>query len=165
MPKRTLRMVLAGVSICVAASAASLEEPTALALSAGAFDTGGEGIAEAGLELCWRHGLPLGLGWIAGVATNEDEGVWGHVGLRRGFALGSSPWRLTPAFAVAGYERGEGKDLGQTLEFRSSIELAYELAGGQQLGVRFYHLSNAGLADANPGSNSLVAVWSLPVGR
>jgi hypothetical protein len=145
------------------APATALDEPTALAVSAGAFDTGGEAIAEAGLELRWRNRLPLGLGLSAGVATNEDEGVWGHLGLRRTVALGASPWRLVPSFAVVAYERGEGKDLGQTLEFRSGLELAWELAGGQRLGALFYHLSNASLADVNPGSNSLVAVFSWPL--
>ncbi len=143
--------------------ATALDEPTSLAVSAGAFDTGGEAIAELGLELRWRNRLPLGIGATAGVATNEDEGVWGHLGLRRAFALGESRGHLTPSFAVVAYECGEGKDLGQTLEFRSGIELAWELAGGRGLGVFFYHLSNASLADVNPGSNSLVAIFSLPL--
>ncbi len=155
-------VVLLELFLCTAPGAA-LDEPTALAISAGAFDTGGEAIAEVGLELRWRNALPLGLGAIAGVATNEDEGVWAHLGLRRGFALGGSRGRLTPSFAVVAYEPGDGKYLGQTLEFRSALELAWELARGQRLGVLFYHLSNASLADVNPGSNSLVAVYSLPL--
>ncbi len=145
--------------------ATALDEPTSLALSAGAFDTGGEPIAELGLELRWQSSLPLGLGVITGIAAHEDEGVWGHLGLRRTFALGESRARLTPSFAAAAYERGEGKDLGQTLEFRSGLELAWELAGGRRLGVLFYHLSNASLSDVNPGSNSLLAVYGLPLGR
>lgn len=151
--------------LTTAVPARALDEPTAFALSAGAFDTGGEAIAEAGLELRWRNRLPWRLGLIAGVTANEDEGVWGHVGLRRAVALGATRWRLTPSFAAVAYQRGQGKDLGQTLEFRSGLEVAWELARGSRLGVLFYHLSNASLAEVNPGSNSLVAVYSLPLSR
>jgi hypothetical protein len=145
--------------------ARALDEPTVLAVSAGAFDTGGDPTPEAGLELRWRNGLPWGLGAGAGVAGNEDGGFWIHLGLRRTFALGGSRARLTPSLAAAAYEPGDGKDLGQELEFRSGLELAWELARGRRLGLLFTHLSNASLSEVNPGSNSLVGVWSWPLGR
>jgi hypothetical protein len=91
--------------------------------------------------------------------------VWVYLGLRRPFALGVSRWRLLPTFAVAAYDKGESKELGQTLEFRSGLELHYAFQSRQRLGLHFYHLSNASLSDVNPGSNSLVLVWTVPIGR
>jgi len=140
-------------------------EPTSIALSAGIFDTAGDEAAEAGLELRWANRLPWGLGVILGVSGNEDEAVWGHLGLRLPFALGATRWRLQPSFAVVAYDKGESKELGQTLEFRSALELHYAFANHQSLGLLFYHLSNASLSDVNPGSNSLVLVWAVPIGR
>lgn len=148
-----------------ASAAVAPAEPTSIALSAGIFDTAGTEAAEAGLELRWANRLPWGVGIILGVSGNEDEAVWGSLGLRRPFTLGESRWRLVPSFAAVAYDKGESKELGQTLEFRSSLEMHYAFANRQTLGLNFYHLSNASLSDVNPGANSLVLVWAVPIGR
>ena len=69
-----------------------------------------------------------------------------------------------PGFAVSLYEEGStGKDLGGPVEFRSSLEFARRFAGGSSLGLAVYHLSNAGIYDDNPGSNSVILSWAFPV--
>jgi len=156
---------IVSISTVSARAAVAPAEPLSVALSAGSFDTAGANAAEVGLELRWANRLPLGLGVILGVSANEDEAVWGHLGLRRPFALGASRWRLQPSFAAVAYDKGESKELGQTLEFRSALELHYAFANRQSLGLLFYHLSNGSLSDVNPGSNSLVLVWAVPIGR
>ncbi|MEZ5333459.1 MAG: acyloxyacyl hydrolase [Thermoanaerobaculia bacterium] len=158
-----LSVVAASSAPAIAATTPA--EDTALALSAGVFDTGGDDVAEAGVEVRLANRLPWGLGVIAGVSANEDEAFWGYVGARRPFALGRSSWRLVPSFAVVGYEQGDGKDLGQALEFRSGLELHYAFESRQTLGVNFYHMSNASLSEVNPGANSLVLVWAIAFGR
>lgn len=155
----TLLIALPGL----AAAAVGPVEDGSLGLSAGMFDTEGDSVVEAGAELRWANRLPWGLGAIAGVSGNEDGAFWGYLGLRRPFALGSGGWRLLPSFAVVGYEKGDGKDLGQTLEFRSGLELHYAFRNRNSLGVNFYHMSNAGLSEVNPGENSLLVVWSIPL--
>ncbi len=50
-------------------------------------------------------------------------------------------------------------------EFRSALELGYEWANRKRLALAIYHLSNAGLYDRNPGSNSLILTYSFPLRR
>lgn len=147
-----------------AAAAVAPAEPTAVAFSVGTFGTGGDGATEVGVELRWANRLPWGLGAAVGVSANEDEAFWGYLGLRRPFALGGTRWRLLPHFAVVAYEKGDSRDLGQTLEFRSGLELHYAFRNRNSLGLSFYHMSNASLSEVNPGVNSLLLVWALPIG-
>ena len=51
--------------------------------------------------------------------------------------------------------------LGGHFHFRSGLEASYRLGRRQRLGLLFYHLSNAGLRELNPGEESLVAQWTL----
>jgi len=70
---------------------------------------------------------------------------------------------LTPSFAPGLYFKGNGKELGLILEFRSSMEIAYILPNYARVGAQFYHLSNASLGYKNPGSESLVFFYSIPL--
>ena len=69
---------------------------------------------------------------------------------------------VTPSFGLARFEESVELRLGQALEFRSGLELAYEMRSGWRVGLALYHLSNAGLARENPGSEGLVVSISLP---
>ncbi len=101
---------------------------------------------------------PLGwpLEWVGGLAGTDDGAYWAYAGTAYDWLRGR--WHVRPGFAVGLWERGDGKDLGGLVEFRSSIELAFEASERLRLGLLFYHLSNAGLYDRNPGSNSVVLV-------
>ena len=63
------------------------------------------------------------------------------------------------------YRKGNGKDLGYSLEFRSQIELGYTLAGGSRVTIAFSHLSNGSLGSRNPGEESLTIGFELPLAR
>jgi hypothetical protein len=62
--------------------------------------------------------------------------------------------------AAGYYERGDEKELGGSVQFRSGLELSYRLSPAHSVGAVFYHLSNAGLERPNPGSESLVLFWA-----
>ena len=68
-------------------------------------------------------------------------------------------WTFTPGWATGLYYRSPEFDLGGPLEFRTSLELSYRLANGSRVGACLYHLSNGGLFDRNPGSESLVLTY------
>lgn len=70
---------------------------------------------------------------------------------------------LAPGFAAGYYVQGGGKNLGYPLEFRSGVELAWQFSDWRRLGVHFYHLSNAGLGRRNPGEESLVFFYDIPL--
>ena len=61
---------------------------------------------------------------------------------------------LTPSFAPGYYHKGDGKDLGHALEFKSEVQLSYTGTDKSSFGVSYNHVSNASLGDKNPGANS-----------
>lgn len=146
----------------LAAVPAVAEEPTSLAFSGGVSNfSKSETRIEIGLE--FRTPIHVwGMAVAAGLTVNDDKSAWIFGGLRRDFSLGG-PWIITPAFAIALYEQGDGKDLGGILEFRSALEIGYEWSSRKRLAFAIYHLSNAGIYDHNPGMNSLILTFSLPL--
>ena len=72
---------------------------------------------------------------------------------------------MTPSFIPGVYCKGSGKDLGYPLEFRSSLELAYEWCCKARLSGQFYHISNASLSKKNPGANALALIFCIPFKR
>jgi len=169
LPIRSIAPLALG--LLLAAGAAQAVEYRSLGFSFGTFDTaaafedkGTLDSTEVGLQLRWANIWALGLGPIAGASVNGDSAFWVYAGLRRPFNAGEH-WLVSPSFAFTFYEQGDSKDLGNELEFRSGIEVAYRFAGGSTLGAEFYHLSNASISDVNPGSNSLVLLYAIPLGR
>ena len=61
---------------------------------------------------------------------------------------------VTPSFAPGYYNYGDGKDLGSALEFKSEVQLSFDLGNSTELGMSYNHISNASLGDKNPGANS-----------
>jgi lipid A 3-O-deacylase len=72
---------------------------------------------------------------------------------------------FAPGFAAGYFWKGHGKDLGYPLEFRSGVEVAWEFQDQRRLGIHFYHLSNASLGKKNPGEESLVLFYDIPIKR
>ena len=58
---------------------------------------------------------------------------------------------------------GDGKDLGNPLEFRSGITFSVRLSDYSRLGITFHHISNAGLNERNPGEESILVLYSVPI--
>jgi hypothetical protein len=135
-----------------------------LVLSVGRFDalrgtTGTRG--EAGLR--FRPTLSVaGFTGELGLAFNAEGGGVAHFSIAREIAV----WRLTfrPSLGLGGYRAGSGKDLGSTFQFRSGLEVSTEFLAGR-IGVEIYHLSNAGLTEHNPGEESLVVTYAMPMRR
>ena len=70
---------------------------------------------------------------------------------------------LTPNFAAGIYGNGDGKDLGHAIEFRSGFNLMLSLRDNSRVGFSFHHVSNAGLGERNPGEESLLFIYSVPI--
>ncbi|MDN3503960.1 MAG: acyloxyacyl hydrolase [Rhabdochlamydiaceae bacterium] len=70
---------------------------------------------------------------------------------------------VTPSFAPGIYFQGHDKNLGYPLEFRTSLEVAYKFPSKARLGVQFYHISNASIGEKNPGEESLIFFYSIPI--
>ena len=69
---------------------------------------------------------------------------------------------LIPSIGIGAYDEGDGKDLGHTIEFRSSIEVSYELKNKNRIGLSLSHISNANIGDKNPGVEVLSLSYQIP---
>ncbi|MDC3021777.1 acyloxyacyl hydrolase [Pelagibacteraceae bacterium] len=69
---------------------------------------------------------------------------------------------FTPSFGAGIYNDGSGKKLGNDLQFRTSFEISYELKNKNRIGISFSHISNANLADKNPGVEILSFSYHVP---
>ena len=107
----------------------------------------------------WRRWL---VAPMVGLMVNSDGGVYGYGGLYFDIFLGRR-LVITPNFAMGGYAEGASKDLGSILEFRSGVEIAYRFDNRARLGVAFQHISNASIDDTNPGAESLVLTYAIPL--
>lgn len=97
---------------------------------------------------------------VVGAFVNTDGGVYGHVGLSRSiFITDNFVTRLQLGFGA--YGEGNSKDLGQVFEFREQVEFGWQFDSGDMISAYFYHLSNAGISDDNPGVNAAGVYYSL----
>jgi len=116
--------------------------------------------AEGRVEL--RLGQKLfGIGPRIGILANSDGGVYGYGGVYADAQYRN--WVLTPFAGLGGYARGDGPELGGVFQFHVGLDLAYQLEFGR-IGLKIGHISNAGIHDDNPGSESLLLTYSLPFG-
>lgn len=133
--------------------------------SVGYFDVlnGDEDAAAFGLEYrfnTWDYHIRP----IVGVMGTTDSSLYGYAGINMEVPILTNQLYLIPNFAVGAYSEGDGKDLGGAIEFRSGIEIAYQMENAHRVGVAFNHLSNAGIYDKNPGVETLIINYSVPVG-
>ena len=73
-----------------------------------------------------------------------------------------SKFFFTPSFGAGIYDDGSGKKLGNELQFRTSLEVTYELKNKNRIGISFSHISNANLGDKNPGVEILSFSYHIP---
>ena len=92
-----------------------------------------------------------------GFETTSDSALYAFTGIYLEDDIGtlfsgeSSNYKLTPSFGVGIYDDGSGKKLGNTIEFRTTLELSYQLKNKNRIGFSFGHISNADLGSSNPG--------------
>lgn len=98
---------------------------------------------------------------VAGAMASAQGALYAYGGFRFDLPVGRR-WIVTPSWAAGLYYAGkeDGKDLGGVVEFRSGVELAYQLGERSRLGLCLYHLSNGGFYDFNPGTESLTLTYS-----
>lgn len=98
--------------------------------------------------------------WL-GVAASEGTTWFASAGLL--YTVQADGWRCSLGFAPSYYTTAVGKQLGQDLEFYTYAEVGYLFPDGQAINVRFGHISNAHLADKNPGAEILELGFSIPL--
>jgi len=136
-------------------------EPDFFAFSAGGFDVNDDETA-ADFRVEYRSDMRF---WklvpFIGLAGTSDAAVYGYAGLGTDIFLGRRVV-LQPNAAFVGYHKGNGKDLGGEFQFRTGGEIAWRFDDWSRLAIAFHHISNAGIYDANPGTELLVLTYSVP---
>jgi len=89
---------------------------------------------------------------ITGAMITADNAAYFYTGIQAQYKIGAI--NLTPSFTPGIYEKGDGKDLGHVVEFKSEVQLSLNLFENSQFGMSYNHISNASLGEKNPGANS-----------
>ena len=89
---------------------------------------------------------------ITGAIITADNASYFYTGVQANYKMGKL--NIVPSFTPGYYNKGNGKDLGHALEFKSEVQLSLDLPKESQFGFSYNHLSNASLGDKNPGANS-----------
>ena len=89
---------------------------------------------------------------ITGGFFTEKSAFYLYSGVQAEYELGFLT--ITPSFAPGYYNYGNGKDLGYPLEFKSEVQMSFNLSDSSHLGMSYNHISNASLGTKNPGANS-----------
>ena len=89
---------------------------------------------------------------VTGFLVTADTATYLYTGVQAEYNLGKI--NLTPSFTPGLYGQGDGKDLGHLVEFKSELQLSFDLFKDSELGFSYNHISNASLGEKNPGANS-----------
>ena len=103
-------------------------------------------------ENLFRNSILGKLSPITGGFLTENSAAYLYTGIQTEYELGFLT--ITPSFAPGYYHEGNGKDLGSPLEFKSEVQMTFNLSDTTHIGMSYNHISNASLGDKNPGANS-----------
>ena len=160
---RIVNIGAAALALAVGAtSSARADGPDLLAGGLGVYDVLHQNTA-AQARFEYRFGYRLFfLEPLLGALVTSDGTFYGYFGLRADLIF-AEHYVIMPVAAVGYWSRGSGKDLGNPAEFKTGAEFAYRFSDDSRLGLAFDHISNAGLGKKNPGTESLLLVYSLPL--
>ena len=89
---------------------------------------------------------------VTGAFMTGDSSVYLYTGVEGQYGIG--PLKILPSFAPGYYEKGDGKDLGSVLEFKSEIKVGLELFENSKLSYSYSHISNNDWGETNPGTDN-----------
>jgi len=91
---------------------------------------------------------------VTGFMLTENNAAYAYTGIQAKYNLGKL--NIIPSFTPGIYGKGDGKDLGHTIEFKSEIQISFDIFSESELGFSYNHISNASLGEKNPGANSYI---------
>ncbi len=97
-----------------------------------------------------------------GAAVSNNGAYFIYSDLRHDFYL-TPRLILIPSFGVGVFKDSSKIDLGNDIEFRSGLEIAYQFKNKIRAGIAIFHLSNGGLSSQNPGTEALVFSVCIPL--
>ena len=95
---------------------------------------------------------------ITGAFITGDSSIYLYTGIEGQYQMG--PLKILPSFTPGYYEKGDGKDLGSVLEFKSEIKVGLDIFENSKLSYSYSHISNNDWGDTNPGTDNQQITFS-----
>ena len=95
---------------------------------------------------------------VSGGFMTGDSSVYLYTGIEGQYGIGRL--KILPSFTPGYYEKGDGKDLGSALEFKSEIKIGLDIFENSKLGYSYSHISNNEWGDRNPGTDNQQITFS-----
>ena len=89
---------------------------------------------------------------VTGFFLTVDNAKYIYTGFQTTYDKGS--FNITPSFTPGLYDKGNGKDLRHVIEFKTEIQISFNISKKSEIALSYNHISNANLGDNNPGANS-----------
>jgi len=151
---------------CLAMPAMAQERGDLLSFGVGTYDVfdGEDRAADVRIEYRPGHTYFWTVKPWLGAEATTDGTLWGGGGFLADIDL-SDKFYVTPMLGAGLYAQGSSdKDLGSPIEFRTQLEGGYKFDNGHRVGLAVGHMSNFGLDDDNPGTETLNIYYHLPIG-
>tara|TARA_Y100000389_G_C17159416_1_gene363618 strand:- start:72 stop:575 length:504 start_codon:yes stop_codon:yes gene_type:complete len=95
---------------------------------------------------------------VSGGFMTGKNSLYLYTGIEGQYGIG--PLKILPSFAPGYYEKGDGKDLGSVLEFKSEVKLGFDIFESSQLSYSYSHISNNDWGEKNPGTDNQKITFS-----
>ena len=95
---------------------------------------------------------------VTGGFMTGNSSIYLYTGVEGQYGIG--PLKILPSFAPGYYEKGDGKDLGSVLEFKSEIKLGLDIFDNSKLSYSYSHISNNDWGNVNPGTDNQQITFS-----
>ena len=95
---------------------------------------------------------------VSGGFMTGKSSVYLYTGIEGQYGIG--PLKILPSFTPGYYEKGDGKDLGSVLEFKSEIKVGLDIFEESKISYSYSHISNNEWGDSNPGTDNQQITFS-----
>ena len=95
---------------------------------------------------------------VSGGFMTGDSSVYLYTGIEGQYGIGKL--KILPSFTPGYYDKGNGKDLGSELEFKSEIKVGFNIFKDSNFGYSYSHISNNDWGSSNPGTDNQQLTFS-----
>ena len=95
---------------------------------------------------------------VSGAFVTGKNSLYFYTGIEGQYNLG--PINISPSFTPGYYDKGNGKDLGSELEFKSEVKIGFDIFKNSNLGYSYSHISNNDWGSTNPGTDNQQLTFS-----
>lgn len=115
----------------------------------------------------WQSDTFLGFAPALGILATGAESGFVYAMIDMPFVFGAEKnYEASFSAGISAYEQGESAlDMGGTAQFVLGASFSRGLANGHRVGLTVRHFSNAGLHGRNPGTDVIMAGWTVPFGQ